>query len=301
MADEKVTAEGTPQEKESVTSVTDEALSSAYDATPEEQTETTETQETETKEIETQEEETQEQETENQENAIPDEPTDNAERSRLGRRMKSIEEQNKKLLEKVESLTGGKKPEQTAVPENVTYDDSFIQSQIDLAVEKGIIPSTIVTPLDQVKVNNFVNGLQEKIGSQYATNYLGVLNSSDLKGQTPDDIHAEVVTELQRYESPFNQRRYNNPLLDAKMNYLEAKESILMKRLSSGKPVNNFKGKPKDAPATGTSVSTKMAVTATELPALDETSLDFIRRSGMSEESVREALKAPMPIHLRGR
>ncbi|MFA5340602.1 MAG: hypothetical protein WC332_02380 [Clostridia bacterium] len=298
MADEKVTAESTPQEKETVTNVTDEALSSAYDATQTEQTEVTE--QTETTETEETQEETQEQKT--QEEIIPDEPADNAERSRLGRRMKSIEEQNKQLLEEIKSLRGEKPLKQeTAVPENVTYNDSFIQSQLDIAVEKGIIPSTIITPQDQVKVNNFINKLQSDIGNQYANKYLGTLNSPSLKGQTPDDIHAEVVAELQKYESPFNQRRYDNPLLDAKMNYLEAKESILMKRLSSGKPENKFKGKPKDSPATGTSISTRTLATATDLPELDAYSKDFIAKTGMSEESVRAALKEPMPIHLRGR
>lgn len=298
MADEKeVKAESTPQEKETVTSVTDEALSSAYDAT-QEQTETVETKET------TETEETQEtiQEQETEKEVIPEEPADNAERSRLGRRMKTIEEQNKQLLEEIKSLRGEKPPaQQTAVPENVTYDDNYIQTKLDEAAEKGIIPSTFVTPQDQLKVNSFINKIQSDIGNQYATKYLGTLNSPTLKGQTPDDIHAEVVAELQRYESPFNQRRYDNPLLDAKMNYLEAKESILMKRLSSGKQTNNFKGKPKDSPATGTSISTRTQATATDLPELDAYSKDFIAKTGMSEESVRAALKEPLPLHLRVR
>jgi hypothetical protein len=300
MADEKdVKAESTPQEKETVTQVTDEVLSSAYDAPQEEQAAVV-VEET----VENAEEKGEETQEPEKEEVIPDEPTDNADRSRLGRRMKSIEEQNKQLLEEMKSLRGEKEPQKPltqTVPENVTYDDAYIQNQLDLAVEQGLIPSTIVTPLDQLKVSQYVNGLQTQIGNQYANKYLGVLNSTDLKGQTPDDIHAEVVAELQKYESPFNQRRYDNPLLDARMNYLEAKESVLMKRLGVKKPESKFKGTPKDSPATGTSVSTKMATTANDLPELDENCKNFIAKSGMSEESVRAALKDPLPIHLRGR
>lgn len=305
MADENVVTDSKPQETATVTNVTDEALSSAYDNVQTDNVEQKDvTENTEITGEETQ--ETEEAGEQEQKEVIPDEPVDNAERSRLGRRMKQMEEDFKTsqqlLLDEIKALRGEKpQPQENAVPENVTYNDAFIQSQLDMAVEKGLIPSTIITPQDQVKVNNFISNLQNEMGSQYSNKYLGVLKSPSLKGQTPDDIHAEVIAELQRYESPFNQRRYDNPVLDARLNYLEAKESILMKRLSEGKPANVFKGKPKNAPATGTSVSTKTATVTDELPALDETSMDFIKRSGMSVESVKNALKEPMPLHLRGR
>jgi hypothetical protein len=299
-----VQAEATPQEKTPVAdkTVTDADLSSAWDSQQtQEQTEKVETKEEPKEEVQEEKQEAAPKESQEPEE-LPEEPADNAERSRLGRRLKQMEETQKQLLDEIKSLIGGQpqQPQQQQVPENVTYDDRFVQSQIDAAVERGEIPSTIVTPQDQLVVNRFIGGLQQQIGNQYARQYLGTLTSPKLKGDTPDDIHAEVVTELQRVESPFNLRRYNNPALDAQMNYLEAKNAILLKKFTE-KPESVFKGKPKDAPATGTSVSTRTAAVNNDLPELDAASQDFIKRTGMSPESVRNALKNEMPYYLRGR
>jgi hypothetical protein len=300
MAEETTT---TPQATETVTEkVTDDKLASEWDKGQE--TEATETQTEETTEGEqTQEpteEQTEEQTEEHQETQIPEEPADNAERSRLGRRLKQVEEINRKILDELQSLKGGQTAPVT-VPENVTFDDSYVQSRLDEAISKGLIPETIITPSDQMKVNNFINGLQADMSNQYASRYLNTLKSHTLKGTTPDDIHAEVITELQKVDSQFNLNRYNNPTVDAQMNYHEAKSFILQKRLVEGKPTTAFKGKPKDSPATGTSVTTRTATVANDLPELDEASRDFIKRTGMSVDSVKAALKQDLPLHLRGK
>jgi hypothetical protein len=301
MADESVKTETTPQEEKPVTQVTDADLSSAWEST-QEQTETA----VETKEEPREEAQEEPKEKEHQEpEEIPEEPVDNSERSRLGRRLKQMEDTQKQLLDELHSLRGGQpqqvQPQVHQIPENVTYNDQFIQSQVDAAVERGDLPATIVTPQDQIQVTRFMDGLQQQIGNQYANQYIGTLNSQTLKGQTPDDIHAEVVAELYKVESPFNVRRYNNPALDAQMNYLEAKNAILMRKFSEKKPENVFKGKPKDAPATGTSVSTRTETMNSDLPELDAASQDFIKRTGMSVDSVKNALKNEMPYYLRGR
>ena len=122
----------------------------------------------------------------------------------------------------------------------MTYDDSYIQNQIDAAIVEGKLPETIMTPHDQYRVNQFVNGLHQQISNQYAVRYLNTLKAPVLKGNTPDDIHVEVIAELQKVESPFNLRRHDNPMVDAQMNYLEAKSSILQKRLSEGRDGNRF-------------------------------------------------------------
>ena len=119
--------------------------------------------------------------------------------------------------------------------------------------------------------------------------------------QSDTNYQKEIEAELQKVESPFNLKRYNNPQLDAQLNYLEAKNSILTKKLSSVKTDKSvFKGKPPDAPPTGTSVSTRTTTAVSDLPPLDEVSQDFIKRTGMSVESVAKALKSEMPYHLRG-
>jgi hypothetical protein len=83
------------------------------------------------------------------------------------------------------------------------------------------------------------------------------------------------------------------------MNYLEAKTAILQKRLASGKPVNVFKGTHPGTPPTGNKVTTNVNTAVDDLPQLDELSQDFIKRTGMSVESVNTALKSDMPYGLR--
>jgi len=287
MADEVETKE-TPQEPATVTEVTDDALSSAWDAS--EQTQTPETP--------TEPQGEQEQVEGEQQEPQAEEPTDNAERSRLGRRLKATEDKLDAILARLQPAEP--QPERpAAIPENVTYDDTFIQGKIDEAVQAGTLPETIMTPHDQYKVNQFVTQLQHQIGNEYAVRYLNNLKSPVLKGDTPDDVHVEVLAELQRVESPFNLRRYDNPTVDARMNYLEAKNAVLTKRLVSGKPPNVFKGKKGELP-TGTSVTTRMDTVADDIPVLYELSQDFIKRTGMSVDSVKAALKGATPLNLRG-
>ncbi len=307
MAEETVNvqAESTPQEKATVTepTVTFDDLSSAYDDAQKEQTTETQTEEAQAEQV-TEGEQVEQTEQEPPQDEQHEEPTDNAERSRLGRRLKSLEDGLNKLLARFETPTPTpQQQEQVAqVPDNVTYDKSFMKSQIEAAIQSGRIPETIVTPEDQYTVNEFIGEVRNYMNKQFAVGYINMLKSPSLKGDTPDDIHAEVVAELQNVQSPFNLRRYDNPKLDAQLNYLEAKNAVLTKRLATGtKPESVFKGKPKDSPPTGTSVSTRTTTVTDELPPLDEASQDFIKRTGMSVESVKSALKEEMPLHLRGR
>ena len=297
MADEEKKIESTPQEEKPVTEVTDADLASAFDSDQQTQTEEVKTEiKEEIKEVQTEEKEEVQEEHQEKET---EEPVDSAERSRLGRRLKTIEEKFDTFLSRLDAQP---QAQQAAPVQNVNYNDNYIQSQIEAAVERGEVPATIVTPQDQYVVNNFVNKVQTEMERQYAIGYINTLKAPQLKGTTADDIHAEVVAELQKIDSPFNRKQYFNPQMDAKINYIEAKNYILEKKLSGEKTDKNvFKGKPKDAPATGTSVSTRTATVANELPALDEASQDFIKRTGMSVESVKAALSETLPIHLSGR
>lgn len=297
MADEEKQVEEKPQEEKPVTEVTDADLASAFDSDQQTQEVKTEIKEEIKEEVQTEEklevkEEHQEKETE--------EPTDNAERSRLGRRIKNLDEKFDMILSRLDAQPQAR--QQTAPVQNVTYNDNYINSLMEAAIERGELPATIVTPHDQFVTASFVKRAEMEMERQYAIGYIKTLQAPQLKGATPDDIHAEVVAELQRPESPFNRKQYFNPQMDAKINYIEAKNYILEKRLSGEKSDKNvFKGKPKDSPATGTSVSTRQATVANELPALDEASQDFIKRTGMSVESVKAALSETLPIHLSGR
>lgn len=294
--------ETTTQDNQSV-NVTDQDLSSAWEKAQTEGKEAeTKSEETATEEKteETQETKTEETSTEK----VPEEPVDNSERSQLGRRVKSVEENMTKLMQQAnEFFAKINQPVQQEVKQPVTYNENYVESRIEEAVKQGLIPETIITPSDHIKVENFRARLVNEMDDRYQQEYINVLKSPQLKGNTPDDIHAEVVAELRKYDSPFNRRNFDNPYLDVSTNYNEAVKAVLMKRLSEGKTVNKnvFEGKKDDTPPTGVNVNTKTKDVSNDLPELDEKSLDFIKRTGMSADSVNSALKKDMPLYLRGR
>lgn len=294
MAEENV-AQTMPQENATVTDpVTNEALSSAWDATNGSESEqsavnaqTPVTGEDPQQEL-------------NQEERTPEEPTDNAERSRLGRRMKNLEDSLSQLLSKLDSIGAASPVQQTQQQTNipVNYDDSFMERELQAAVEQGLIPETIITPMDQLRVDNYRQRVEEKRSIEYQRGYINALKG--FKGDTDDSLHDEVVAELFRLESPFNQKRYGDPTVDARLNYLEAKSAILEGKVTTPSAKNVFKGKQGNVP-TGNHVTTKVAPSEESVPQLDEVSLQFIKSQGMSEETVRKALKEPLPLHLKGR
>lgn len=308
MAEEiKGTTEPKPQEEKSVP-VTDDALASAWESDQKQTDAKVEVKKEEPKvepKVE-QKAEPEKKEEVKEEIQEPEEPVDNAERSRLGRRLKQIEEQNKQLINEIQSLRGGQPKQEPQ--ENVTFDRNYVnqrlQSILEAAVERGEIPATVVTPQDSYLVDRFVKTAEAQIvneaNQKFASGYIQTLQSPHLKGDTPDDIHAEVIAELYKEESPFNLKRLYNPVADAHLNYMEAKNAILQKRLTENKPKTVFKGKPENAPPIGTSVSTRTETVSNDLPELDAASQDLIKRMGMSPESVKAALSKEMPYYLRG-
>lgn len=289
MAGENV-AQDMPQDNNPVTeTVTDEALSSAWDATQSDGVTEAVAQEEVTEGI---------QEEGKQGEPVPEEPTDNAERSRLGRRMKSLEDSLSQLLTKLDTIPNQANAAQPQANAPAKYDDSYMERELQAAIDQGIIPDTIITPMDQLRVDNYRAQVEEKRSLEYQRGYIDVLKG--FGGNTDNALHDEIVAELFRVESPYNQRRYGDPAVDAHLNYLEAKAAILEGKMTTPTSKNVFKGKQGTAP-TGNHVSTTVQPGEDAAMKLDEVSLQFIKSQGMSEESVRNALKAPLPLHLKGR
>ena len=87
----------------------------------------------------------------------------------------------------------------------------------------------------------------------------------------------------------FNVRRSNDPSLDADLNYTKAKSAVLAKKISASGPKPNVKGG-KDSASTDLSIESRdIAVGAKEIK-LDEFAESFRKSSGMSDESVRQAV-----------
>jgi hypothetical protein len=308
-----VVVETTPQDTETVTEVTNDALSSAWDATQGKEVDEVVT------EVAIEETAVEEEPPESVENEpdIPEEPTDNASRSQLGRKVKGIEDSLGKIQQMIESLSAGNPVQaQTQTAQTVTpytkkeitdYVNTFVSQKVQEAVERGELPENPFSAAEITAVQNFVadtreaakEAVEQQAKVNFTREYLTVLKSPELKGETPDDLHAEIMAAVMDLEGPFNNATYGNPTIDARINYLEAKTAILGGKT---KPAvkNVFKGKDKDT-ATGTHITTKVTQVVDDLPALDEVSLQFAKSQGMSEESIRKALKGSMPVHLRGR
>lgn len=271
-----------PQEQATVAAaaVTDADLSSAWN-----QAQATETATEETQPTEQVQEETQAVEQTATEAEIPEEPADNAERSKLGRRLKGVEETINKIASFIEQQAQERQLQQFATP------------PVQQPTPQEEIPEYITTPAELEKYLAYRDGQKQRAETAYQGNYLK--NCQAMSRLDPDlsqDIFNEMVAN-------FNTKHTGNAVVDSQLNWAQAKSSVLAKKLAAKanpEPSERFQGT-KTALPTGVSATTRTQPPKQTLPKLDEAALEFIKSTGMSDESVRAALSGEMPINLRGR
>jgi DNA mismatch repair ATPase MutL len=303
MAEE--TQGSTPQEQATVTQpVTDADLSSAWenaqtaqpqDSQPQEQTTEQQTQ----TETEPQTQTETETATEAEE---PDEPIDHKERSRLGRRLAKMEEHYGKIEQLLERFAQPQQPQQSqpqplAPTAPVAYGDSYLQQQLDAAKQNGIIPDFVTTPEDHIKIDAFVRQVRGQMEQQYSNAYLQEVANIKTQSAVPDELHAEIVKELTG-ATPFNVKHYDDPLIDSRINYANAKAAVLERRLTAAS--TKFKGQHSALPTGVTTSDRVQSAAVPKIPKFTEAEADFIKRTNMSEASIERAFKEELPFHLRG-
>ncbi len=103
-------------------------------------------------------------------------------------------------------------------------------------------------------------------------------------------------------KAPFNLRRGDpddpnswDPSRDAELNYARSKASLFSKK--GKKAVNRGE---RTGAAGDLSVSSRSSDTGPQDLELDEFAKDFVKRTGMKDDSVKSALKGDTPAHLRG-
>lgn len=204
--------------------------------TKEETATTEETQETKTEETQTQE--------------TKKEPEDNAERSRLGRKVADLE---KLVLQQQELL----KAKQEEKPQ-VDLDSVPTFAELDDYLERK-------------------NKEKENEKKEYQATFL-----STVVGMEHDDeeIHAKAL-ELMDADARFLKKHTGNAQFDAEKNYLLAVNTVL----KGGK--NPLKGKVPGALGAETTSTTHKE---TKSPKLDEAAARFARKWGLGEESIKDAL-----------
>jgi len=158
---------------------------------------------------------------------------DQRERSRLGRRLKRVEEG----LGKLDRLEQILQRMEYSAPRK---DDKTSSSEYE-------IPEVITTGEDVLKTIRIDREQARKAAEDYQSKYIKHIHSLE---SDDDPISEEVVKELFTFTSPFNMRRGDddnpstwNPTADAEINYYKAKAAILAsKHGKSDRPKANVRG-----------------------------------------------------------
>lgn len=196
---------------------------------------------------------------------LPDEPTDHAERSRLGRRLKSNEDSINEIKTLLQSLVAQKAP----AP----------------APKSGIEPPEVITTMDDLEAAMAYRE-QKKANDRavYEQGYGGRFMEVGANDPFYKDVEAEMLQN-------FNTIVTGNPSVDAELNYRKAKEAVLLKKLGTAKePEPKMPGRGEKPTGTGATLPNKNSLGVKGNFPLDAASEEFIRRVGMSDDSVRAAL-----------
>lgn len=227
-----------------------------------------------------QQQQSEQQQSEQEQEQGQEEPTDHQTRSALGRKVKNIED---RLNAEMELISG--KLDQL-------MDNNRTSSGDQGGEEEEFIPTT------RKELDDYLNQrLQEReqqkttASQQYNTTYLKTVGTY----QNDEDYDA-ICKEL---DTNFNVRRSDNAEADAHRNYLEASRAYYRKKIKTSQKENPLKGNQKsDLPLGSGSENERQEEQETPLPKLDDMAVDFIKSTGMSEDSVKKALTGEPPLSL---
>jgi len=209
-------------------------------------------------------------------------PSDQEERTRLGRHLKRLEERlDRDKLER----------------ENLSQRFDEIISRFDRPVRgedtSEDADEVIATAADVRRIARAdrIKEEQESIKEQakYEQGYVSTLSTLRPKDSSNFEIHKEIIDLMDKEWKIFGMRRSNRPDLDAELNYSKAKAAILSKKISASGPKPNVKGG-KDTASTDLSIESRDIAVGVKEIKLDEFAESFRKSSGMSDESVRKAL-----------
>ena len=138
--------------------------------------------------------------------------------------------------------------------------------------------------------------------TEYESGYMQKVFELGLNAAGEEDPDHEAICEILS-QKEFNIKHSDNPALDAELNYRNASTAFYKKKAAAGKDKENpLKGRKEGGPPLGAdSQSDKATEKTIQLPELDEHAKDFIKSTGMKEESIEKALSGPAKsYHARG-
>lgn len=203
---------------------------------------------------------------------VVEEPTDNAERSRLGRRFSALENRVDSVLEKIESW----KPEPAPAPTESYEDDDM--------------------PMTRADLRNYISS-EKKREADAAKSYDASYSKAVIQMGLDEEDDATFDAIVSKMNSDYNKKYSNDPVVDAERNYLRAAKAVL-REAKKGNPLTKNEGKVNK----GLGISGDTTVTNPEekMPELDEAALEYVKKTGMTDEQVKEAFTRPSGIHAAG-
>ena len=211
-----------------------------------------------------------------------DEPEDQSERSRLGRRVKRMEDNistfQSTILSKLDSIVDRQVPKYEA-----------IQRESSTSSTMEDVPEYISTYDDLRKAYRKLKeeDINEQVG--YEKGYFTKLNQ--LRNDNVDpDFHQEIIDEMMKN---FNVKHTGKPDFDADLNYTKAHSALLRKKVGVIKP--KVKGE-RSTSSTNLSVESRETSETEPEPQLDEFAKEFVSKVGMKTDKVKEALKSDRPL-----
>jgi len=225
----------------------------------------------------------------------PRTPEGRKNRSNLGRQVAELKEMVVKLTER--PAPAPQPPATPVVPASVA------------AEEEGEIPEEFSDLSDPLVMDRYLNWRSDQLNSRtkkYEDSYVqAVWGFKPATGADHDGI-VDLMAEK------FNKRRgTGNPVLDAQLNYNESAAAYY--RIKLARPAASVSPTPPAQPVTpvpppryatappGVTVPHSNVAPGGEAPVLDEFAAEFVRKTGMKADSVKDALSRPLDAHLAGR
>jgi len=217
-----------------------------------------------------------------------EEPVDNAERSKLGRRVSAIESSIQTLVDEFRTIM---KP--AGKDDTPTDDDADLLSdedEGDYVTKKELTGFYQKIRMQEAREADRIKSETDKYNSDYNSVFQEL-------GKTVDaEIHTEVLQEMKAHH---NFKRSNSGVLDAELNYLKAKDAVFQKKAAGPKnPLD--KNKDKDTKNLGSPSDTIVTGKADSPVKLDKYAAEFVARVGMSDDSVKSALDGNARTGLMG-
>ena len=211
------------------------------------------------------------------EKKLPEEPEDNAERSQLGRRVKAMEDNQQDFFTKMENLIQGKASQPPKEePEEEEFDDDYI-------------------PTTKKELDDVLDARDRKVTKkrqQYEDDYRVQLNTF-----AQQEDYSEIIKEM---TANHNFKHSDDGISDALINYKNAEVALLRSKAKEKiSPLD--KNKDKQGEHLGGAIdSENMEREAGKPLKLDPEALEFMKTTGMSDESAKKALAGDAPAYLQG-